>query len=122
MDGVEGGVFAGEHGGCVGAAAGLHEEVCLGAAGEGGGDFGGGGEAAATVAGDGRGYGIEGEGSRDGWVKMHNVGGWSAGTDRVGGSTWWWVGIAGRKGSSGRYDVGSLHFGKVMAEPGGLKG
>lgn len=89
MDGVEGGVFAGEHGGGGVAAGGLHEEVLLGAGGEGGGDFGGGGEAAAAVGGDGGGFGVEREGPQDGRVETHVGCDWPAETDDLRCSTWW---------------------------------
>ena len=103
MDGVEGGVLAGEHGGGVVAAAGLEEEVLLAAVGRGGGDFGGGGETAAAVAGDGGGFGVEGEGPGDGAVEMHGGRNWSAKTDGVGGL--YMVGRRWRSGSVRWYDV-----------------
>ena len=71
MEGIEGGVLAGEHGRGGGALAGLEEELFLGAIGEGCGEFAGRGEAGAAVSGEGGVGGREGKGTEDCGIDLH---------------------------------------------------
>ena len=71
VEGIEGGVLAGEHNFGVSTMAGLHEEDFLGAVGEEACDFCGGGETAATVGGGRCFGGVEIEGFEDCGVDLH---------------------------------------------------